>query len=63
MAELTEAQVLDALRKVVDPDKGRDVVTLGMISGLVVRNGHVSFSLEVEPQRGPRLEPLRQAAE
>jgi ATP-binding protein involved in chromosome partitioning len=34
-----------------------------MVSGVVVREGHVGFALEVEPQRGPRLEPLRQAAE
>jgi ATP-binding protein involved in chromosome partitioning len=63
MAELSQTLVLDALKQVIDPEKGRDIVTLGMISGLVIREGHVGFSLEVEPARGPRLEPLRQAAE
>lgn len=63
MATLTEAQVLDALRGVTDPDRGTDIVTLGMISGLVVKGGNVGFSIEVDPQRGPALEPLRQAAE
>src|SRR5438552_14690640 len=60
---VTERQVLDALTAVRDPDKGADVVSLGMISGVVVRDGNVGFAIEVEPERGPRLEPLRKAAE
>jgi ATP-binding protein involved in chromosome partitioning len=34
-----------------------------MVSGLVVKDGNVGFSIEVDPERGPKLEPLRQAAE
>src|SRR5436190_13687267 len=60
---VTEKEVLDALATVRDPDKGGDVVSLGMISGVVVRDGNVGFAIEVEPERGPRLEPLRKAAE
>src|SRR6266446_7452775 len=61
--EVTERQVLDALGAVKDPDKGGDIVSLGMVSGVVVRDGNVGFAIEVEPERGPRLEPLRKAAE
>ncbi len=60
---ITEKQVLDALAAVRDPDKGGDIVSLGMVSGIVVRDGNVGFAIEVEPARGPRLEPLRRAAE
>jgi ATP-binding protein involved in chromosome partitioning len=60
---VNEDQVLEALRRVRDPDRGGDIVSLGMVSGLALRDGHVGFALEVEPERGPRLEPLRQAAE
>jgi ATP-binding protein involved in chromosome partitioning len=63
MAAITEKQILDALARVVDPDKGADIVSLSMVSGVVVRDGHVAFAIEVEPERGPRLEPLRKAAE
>jgi ATP-binding protein involved in chromosome partitioning len=59
----TEEAVLAALKTVIDPDKQRDVVALGMVQGLAVRDGHVGFTLEVERERGPKLEPLRQAAE
>jgi len=59
----TERQILDALRRVADPEKGADIVSLGMVSGIVIRDGNVAFAIEVEPERGPRLEPLRKAAE
>ena len=63
MSGIIEERVLDALKRVVDPERGSDIVSLGMISGMAIREGHVQFSIEVDPQRGPRLEPLRQAAE
>src|SRR6516225_8528974 len=63
MAAVTERQILEALGRVVDPDKRADIVSLGMVSGVVVRNGNVAFAIEVEPERGQRLEPLRKAAE
>jgi len=63
MTAVTERQILDALGHIADPDKGSDIVALGMVSGLVIRDGNVAFAIEVESERGPRLEPLRKAAE
>jgi ATP-binding protein involved in chromosome partitioning len=63
MDAVTERQILDALGQVRDPDKGSDIVALNMVSGIVIRDGNVGFAIEVEPERGPRLEPLRKAAE
>ena len=63
MSRITEDQVLEALRQVQDPDRGADIVGLGMIQGLVVKDGNVGFAIEVDPKRGARLEPLRKAAE
>ena len=60
---VTENQILDALRAVRDPERGGDIVSLGMVSGVVIRDGNVGFAIEVEAERGPRLEPLRKAAE
>jgi len=55
--------VAAALSDVVDDETGKDVVTAGMLQGLVVREGHVGFSLEVDPAKGAAKEPLRQACE
>lgn len=63
MADIKESDVLDALKKVVDPDLGRDVVEAGMISGLVIKGGNVGFAVEVDPKQGAAKEPLRQSCE
>ena len=63
MSDITEERILAALRRVQDPERNGDIVSLGMVSGIQVREGHVGLAIEVEPERGPRLEPLRKAAE
>lgn len=63
MPEISEEQIRNALKAVPDPDKGSDIVSLGMVSGIINRTGNIGFSIEVEPERGPNLEPLRKAAE
>lgn len=63
MAQPNEAQILEALKTVRDPDRNDDIVALGMVAGLVVKSGNVGFSIEVDPERGAALEPLRKAAE
>ena len=63
MAEVTEQQVLDALKEVTDPDRQQDVVSLGMVAGLQIMDGHVAFAIEVDADRGPHMEPVRRAAE
>ncbi|HLO78839.1 MAG TPA: iron-sulfur cluster carrier protein ApbC [Magnetospirillum sp.] len=63
MADLTENQVLAALKGVVDPARGADIVTLGLVSGVAVKNGHVAFAIEIDPARAQEMEPVRKAAE
>src|SRR5579862_2989089 len=63
MAEVTEATVLAALRTVGDPDRDGNIVDLGMVSGLALKNGHVVFAIEVDRDRAARLEGLRRQAE
>ena len=63
MATVTEEQILYCLGNIQDPEGQNDIVTLGMVKGLVVKNGNVGFSIEVEPARGATMEPIRKAAE
>jgi len=63
MDRATRDDVIKALSDVRDPITNKDVVSAGLIQGLVVRDGHVGFSLEVPPARGPQAEPLRRQCE
>jgi ATP-binding protein involved in chromosome partitioning len=59
----TEHDVLRALSTIVDPVSRKNVVDAELIEGLALRGGHVSFAVEVPPERGPSAEPLRKACE
>ena len=63
MSKITEERVLEALRRVRDPAQGKDLVSLGLIGGLAIKDGNVGFSVEVAAERGAAAEPLRKAAE
>src|SRR5258707_7014301 len=50
--------ILGALREVIDPDLHRDLVTLGMIEGLEVEGGVVSFTLVLTTSACPLKEQI-----
>jgi ATP-binding protein involved in chromosome partitioning len=56
-------QVMEALRRVKGPDMRSNIVDLGLVSEIALRDGRVSFAITVPAQRAAELEPLRQAAE
>jgi ATP-binding protein involved in chromosome partitioning len=63
MGQVTEQQILEALEAVVEPERGQNIVSLGMVSGLVVKDGNIGFAIEVDPNKGAQMEPLRKTAE
>jgi ATP-binding protein involved in chromosome partitioning len=63
MAAATREDVLKALERIVDPASGKSIAASGMVEGLVVKDGHVGFALEVDPARGREAEPLRKRCE
>ncbi len=60
---VTEAEVIAALKTVDSGTAGMDVVARGWAKDILIKDGHVTFTLEVPREIGPRLEPVRAAAE
>ena len=58
-----KTQVLDALRRVKGPDLESNVVDLGLVSEILIKDGRVYFSITIPANRAEELEQLRQAAE
>jgi len=56
----SEKEVLEALRKVRDPELGADVVSMGMIKDLRVEGGRVYFTLELTTPACPFNEQLKE---
>jgi len=59
---VTKDQIVDALARVAGPD-GRPLPQTGALSEIVVTDGKVFFSINVDAAAVPRWEPVRQAAE
>ncbi|MDA1000921.1 MAG: iron-sulfur cluster carrier protein ApbC [bacterium] len=56
MAEVTEVQVLEALKHVKDHDLGKDLVSLKMIKEVQICGGAVAFTLELTTPAHPNKE-------
>lgn len=63
MASLTEMDVIDTLKTVDSGTGGLDVVARGWVKNVHIKDGHVTFALEVPASMGPKLEPVRVLAE
>ena len=57
---ITESRVLDALRSVMDPDLGRDIVSLNFIRNMRIEGGVVSFDVNLTTPACPVKERLRE---
>jgi ATP-binding protein involved in chromosome partitioning len=58
-----KAQVVERLRRVKGPDLDGNIVDLGLVSDILIKDGRVYFSITVPAARAEELEPLRGAAE
>ena len=63
MTTVTRDQVLNALKTVDSGTGGLDVVARDWVKDILIKDGHVTFTLEVPARLGPQLEPVRAAAE
>lgn len=62
MSQINENMVLDALRQIKDPDLHKDIVTLGFIKDLAIKDGDVSFRIVLTTPACPVREEMQNAA-
>jgi ATP-binding protein involved in chromosome partitioning len=60
---LNKEQVIERLRQVKGPDLTGNIVDLGLVSEILLKDGRVSFSITVPIERASELDVMRQAAE
>ena len=63
MTNLTENLILDTLKEVQDPSQSKDIVTLGLIGNITIKDSNVAVTLEVPVHRGESMEPIRKLAQ
>ena len=60
--EVSQEQVLGALKKVQDPDLHKDIVSLGFIRNLKIENGNVAFDMNLTTPACPVKDQMRDEA-
>ncbi|PPR10192.1 MAG: Iron-sulfur cluster carrier protein [Alphaproteobacteria bacterium MarineAlpha11_Bin1] len=63
MTDLTETEIQAVLSNVYLPGSGRSLIDEGIVVGLIVKDGHVQFTLEIDPKDAEIMEPVRKTAE
>jgi ATP-binding protein involved in chromosome partitioning len=58
----THENVLQSLKQVIHPEKGKDIVELGMVENLVIEDDKISFSLTATKPNDPLLASIKKAA-
>lgn len=61
--QLDDRKIIEALTSVVMADGGSNVVTAGAVSGIVIKDGHVGFTIEIDPNDKSKADQIRAAAE
>ena len=63
MHAITEEQILTALKTVKDPDLHRDIVSLGFVKNIKIKDGNIHFDLELTTPACPVKDQLKQECE
>ena len=61
--KLNERKIIDALSNVRMPGSDRAVTEATNVSGIVIKDGHVSFTVEIDPKEKDKADTLRRACE
>jgi ATP-binding protein involved in chromosome partitioning len=59
----TRDEILGVLKSVDSGTGGMDIVARNWVGDVLIKDGHVNVTLEVPANQGPKLEPVRRAAE
>tara|TARA_B100000315_G_scaffold29647_1_gene25181 strand:+ start:10208 stop:11521 length:1314 start_codon:yes stop_codon:yes gene_type:complete len=60
---ITEKAICNALKSIIDPDFKKDIVSLGFVKNILIREKKVSFDIELTTPACPIKEEFKKAAE
>ncbi|MGY9027102.1 MAG: Mrp/NBP35 family ATP-binding protein [Candidatus Puniceispirillales bacterium] len=63
MINITEDLILKTLSDIDDPSQSKDIVSLGLVSNVNIKDSNVGVTLEVPVHRGAAMEPIRKLAQ
>jgi ATP-binding protein involved in chromosome partitioning len=61
--QLDERKITEALSSVATIDGSSNIMAAGAVSGIVIKDGHTGFTIEIDPKDKDKADQLRAAAE
>jgi ATP-binding protein involved in chromosome partitioning len=61
--QLDERKITEALSSVATIDGSSNIVAASAVSGIVIKDGHIGFTIEIDPKDKDKADQLRAAAE
>ena len=63
MININRDLILEALKEIEDPSQSKDIVSLGLVNSITIKDSNVAVTLEVPVHRGASMEPVRKLAQ
>ena len=63
MTNINKDLILEALKEIEDPSQSKDIVSLGLVNSITIKDSNVAVTLEVPVHRGASMEPVRKLAQ
>ena len=63
MTNIDKYLILEALKEIEDPSQSKDIVSLGLVNSITIKDSNVAVTLEVPVHRGASMEPVRKLAQ
>lgn len=63
MTNINRDLILEALKEIEDPSQSKDIVSLGLVNSIAIKDSNVAVTLEVPVHRGASMEPVRKLAQ
>ena len=61
--ELNERKITETLSGVILPGSEKSIVDVGAVSGIVIKDGHIGFTIEIDPRDKEKADAIRGLAE
>jgi ATP-binding protein involved in chromosome partitioning len=63
MSDVKREQLIEALKTIINPISGKNIVDSGIVQGLVIKNGDIGYALNIDPKDVDEMEKLRESAD
>ena len=63
MSDVKREQLIEALKTIIHPKLNKNIIDLGIVQGLIIKDGNIGFALNIDPKDIEEMEKVRQSCD